>query len=70
MFVLMFEIDYEGQSVLGVYASLRDAVAAADRLRDDRDLVVYRYEVGAAADFDSGVCVWAASEGRQTVVEE
>jgi hypothetical protein len=69
MFVLVFEVDYEGQSVLGVYASLRDAVAAAARFRDDRDLVVYRYEVGAAAEFDSGVCVWVADQDRRVAVE-
>jgi len=65
MFVLAFDVAYEGLSLLGVYSSLESAVAAAERYavgRQDwlvRDLVVLRYEADAAAALESGDVVWS-----------
>ena len=63
MFVLCECFDYEGEAVIGLYASEEDAIAAADRYRESRtdsqgrvsidELAIYQLEVGAAAELRS-----------------
>lgn len=53
MFVLCCGWDYEGEAVLGVYASLEDAQAAANSYVGYQDMIcVYEVEVGAPAEVD------------------
>ena len=68
MYVLMYEADYEGQQVFGVYASREDAVAAADSFGDSHGIVVRYWEVGAAPSWDEGRLVYSRWAGH--VVEE
>lgn len=59
MFVLCECFDYEGEAVIGLYASQEDAVAAAEVYQASRldsqgrctidELAIYELEVGAAA---------------------
>lgn len=69
MFVLAYEVDYEGQSVLGVYSSLDQAMVAVQRYTEDdrrsifyRDLVIRQFHVDAAAELDAGLVVWSYPE--------
>lgn len=75
MYILSYERDYEGQMVLGVYATLDSAMVAVQRqgfsihgderpsLRDD--LVIRRFAVDAEPEFDAGTIVWAAPESTE-----
>lgn len=68
MFVLVYEVAYEGQQVLGVYSSLESAMVAVQRHAEKThriflsDLVIYQYEVDADAGLESGQEVWHWSE--------
>ena len=63
MFVLCECFDYEGEAVIGLYASREDAVAAAEAYQASRtdsqgrvsidELAIYELEVGAAASLRS-----------------
>ena len=57
VFVLMGEIDYEGEYLLGVYASEQEAVDALGVYYRDRDQYdahyVQRRVVGAPAEYDT-----------------
>lgn len=66
MFVLAYEVPYEGQSVLGVYSSLETARAAMARYteRDPRsvfysDLVIRQFELDVDGQMDAGVVVYS-----------
>ena len=53
VFVLCQVFDYEGEYLLGVYASREEAVAAARVYRQHIDgFALYRREIGAAAVLD------------------
>lgn len=65
MYVLAYEVPYEGQSVLGVYGSADSALAAVRRYteRDPRspfyaDLVIRRIELDVDAEMEAGEVVW------------
>ena len=65
MYVLAYEVPYEGQSVLGVYGSADAALAAVQRYteRDPRspfytDLVIRQFELDADAQLEGGTVVW------------
>lgn len=68
MFVLAYEVHYEGQSVLGVYSTLDAALAAVQRYTEGRrsimhqDLVIRHIELDADASFEAGVMVWEYPE--------
>lgn len=56
VFVLMGEIDYEGELLLGVYASEEEAITALNIYTRDRDMgmgyTVQRRVLGAPAEID------------------
>jgi hypothetical protein len=53
VFVLCGAWDYEGECVLGAYASLAEAQVAGQAVANDYDAVgVYEIELGSAADFN------------------
>jgi hypothetical protein len=69
MFILAYEVDYEGQQVLGVYSTLDAAMVAVQRQGisehgDFRecllhDLVIRQVVLDAEPEFDAGTVVWA-----------
>lgn len=66
MFVLAYEVQYEGQSVLGVYSSLDSARAAMHRYteRDPRspfysDLVIRQFELDVDGQLEAGEVVYS-----------
>ena len=62
VFVLTQEWQYEGEAVLGVYASLEDAQAAARTYDTGSDfLQVYQIQLGSAADLGRAA-VWDNGE--------
>ena len=73
MYVLAYEVEYEGQQVLGVYSSLDFAIAAAQGhgisehgdFRESllHDLVIRHFAVDAAAELDAGEVVWEYALG-------
>lgn len=52
MFVLCCNWDYEGEGVLGVYASLEQAIAAAGQTEWGDGQLIYQVEVGAAPELN------------------
>ena len=61
MFVLCAEWSYEGEGVLGVYASLEDAIAAAGQTEWGDCRLIYEVEVGAAPELNREL-VWYSDE--------
>lgn len=68
MFVLAYEVPYEGQTVLGVYSTLDAALVAVQRqgisahgdFRESllHDLVIRQFTLDGEPEFDGGSVVW------------